>query len=123
MTDLSIDGFENKKLIVIGGSSGMGRKAAEDVVKGGGSAVIVGRKQATVDETVAALTSYGRAWGITANLADRGQTVIVYTPDKGSASAEKLSLLSSWAAPAALGREVIVDGGSAEPDGRETATS
>ena len=30
---------------------------------------------------------------------DRGQTVIVYTPDKGSASAEKLSLLSSWAAP------------------------
>jgi NAD(P)-dependent dehydrogenase (short-subunit alcohol dehydrogenase family) len=77
MTDITIDGFANKKLIVIGGSSGMGRKAAEDVVKGGGSAVIVGRKQAAVDETVAALTSYGRAWGITANLADRGQIPMV----------------------------------------------
>jgi NAD(P)-dependent dehydrogenase (short-subunit alcohol dehydrogenase family) len=43
------------------------------VVAGGGSAVIVGRDQARVDETVAGLGKQGQAWGITANLADRGE--------------------------------------------------
>src|SRR3954447_16580789 len=63
--------FEGRKLIVVGGSSGMGRQSAEDVVAAGGSAVIVGRQQARVDETVAALSRNGKAWGITADLADR----------------------------------------------------
>ena len=31
---------------------------------------------------------------------DRGQTVVVYTVDTGSASEENLSLLGSWTAPA-----------------------
>jgi NAD(P)-dependent dehydrogenase (short-subunit alcohol dehydrogenase family) len=35
--------FENKKVIVIGGSDGMGRQVAIDVVEHGGSAVIIGR--------------------------------------------------------------------------------
>ena len=35
--------FEGRKLIAVGGSSGMGRQTAEDVVAAGGSAVIVGR--------------------------------------------------------------------------------
>jgi NAD(P)-dependent dehydrogenase (short-subunit alcohol dehydrogenase family) len=69
--------FEGQKLVVIGGSSGMGRDVAADVVAGGGTAVIVGRKQAGVDETVAALSSDGKAYGIVADLADRLQVTRV----------------------------------------------
>jgi NAD(P)-dependent dehydrogenase (short-subunit alcohol dehydrogenase family) len=64
--------FDGRKLVVIGGSSGMGRQTAVDVVAQGASAVIVGRNQAKVDETVAGLGN-GKAWGITADLADRDQ--------------------------------------------------
>lgn len=66
-------GFEDRKLVVVGGSSGMGRDTAANIVAGGGSAVIIGRDQARVDETVAELAKQGPAWGITADLADRAQ--------------------------------------------------
>jgi NAD(P)-dependent dehydrogenase (short-subunit alcohol dehydrogenase family) len=65
--------FEGRKLVVVGGSSGMGKETAHDVVDGGGSAVIIGRDQVRVDETVAELSKRGEAWGITADLADRAQ--------------------------------------------------
>ncbi|MGY4646327.1 NAD(P)-dependent dehydrogenase (short-subunit alcohol dehydrogenase family) [Mycobacterium sp. URHB0021] len=48
--------FEGKKVVVVGGSAGMGRQAAVDVVDSGGSAVIVGRSKDRVDQTVAELT-------------------------------------------------------------------
>ena len=64
--------FEAKKVVVVGGSAGMGRQVAVDVVEHGGSAVIVGRSKGRVDETVAELASRGgEAWGITAELTDR----------------------------------------------------
>jgi NAD(P)-dependent dehydrogenase (short-subunit alcohol dehydrogenase family) len=64
--------FEGKKVVVTGGSAGMGRQVALDVVDQGGSAVIVGRSKVRVDDTVAALTSRGgAAWGIDAELTDR----------------------------------------------------
>ena len=44
-----IHSFEGRKLIVVGGSSGMGRQTAADVVAGGGSAVIVGRNPDRVE--------------------------------------------------------------------------
>ena len=69
--------FEGQKLVVVGGSSGFGRDTAADVVAGGGSAVIIGREQARVDETVAALSKNGPAYGITADLADRMQVARV----------------------------------------------
>jgi NAD(P)-dependent dehydrogenase (short-subunit alcohol dehydrogenase family) len=65
--------FAGQKLVVVGGSSGMGRQTAEDVVTAGGTAVIVGDNPAKVDDTVAALSKDGKAWGITADLADRDQ--------------------------------------------------
>jgi NAD(P)-dependent dehydrogenase (short-subunit alcohol dehydrogenase family) len=71
------NGFKDRKLVVIGGSSGMGRETAADVVAGGGSAVIVGRDQGRVDETVSELNKQGTAWGITADLADRTQVEAV----------------------------------------------
>ena len=69
--------FTGRKLVVVGGSSGIGRDTAADVVAGGGSAVIIGREQARVDETVAALSKDGPAYGITADLADRMQVARV----------------------------------------------
>jgi NAD(P)-dependent dehydrogenase (short-subunit alcohol dehydrogenase family) len=65
--------FAGQKLVVVGGSSGMGRQTAEDVVAAGGSAVIIGQDQARVEDTVQALAKDGKADGITADLADRDQ--------------------------------------------------
>jgi NAD(P)-dependent dehydrogenase (short-subunit alcohol dehydrogenase family) len=70
--------FADKKVIVVGGSAGMGRQVAIDVVDHGGSAVIVGHSQARVDDTVADLTSRrGQAWGIAADLTDRAAVASV----------------------------------------------
>jgi len=65
--------FAGQKLVVVGGSSGMGRQTAEDVVAAGGSAVIIGDDHGKVDDTVTALAKDGEAYGITADLADRAQ--------------------------------------------------
>jgi NAD(P)-dependent dehydrogenase (short-subunit alcohol dehydrogenase family) len=65
--------FAGQKLVVVGGSSGMGRQTATDVVAAGGSAVIIGQDPAKVDDTVQALSNEGTAHGITADLADREQ--------------------------------------------------
>ena len=49
---MAVPVFAGRKLVVVGGSSGMGRQAAADVVAAGGSAVIIGDGQDKVDETV-----------------------------------------------------------------------
>jgi NAD(P)-dependent dehydrogenase (short-subunit alcohol dehydrogenase family) len=65
-------GFDGKKIVVVGGSAGMGRQVALDVIDRGGSAVIIGRSKARVDDTVAELTDRrGQGWGIAAELTDR----------------------------------------------------
>ncbi|WP_409435795.1 SDR family NAD(P)-dependent oxidoreductase [Mycobacterium sp. SMC-14] len=64
--------FSAKKVIVVGGSAGIGRQVATDVVDHGGSAVIVGHAKSRVEDTVAELTGRGgQAWGIVAELTDR----------------------------------------------------
>ena len=70
---MAVPVFAGQKLVVVGGSSGMGRQTAEDVVAAGGSAVIIGQDPAKVDDTVQTLATGGKAYGITADLADRGQ--------------------------------------------------
>ncbi len=65
--------FSGQKLVVVGGSSGMGRQTASDVVAAGGNAVIIGQDPGKVDDTVKTLAKDGRAYGITADLADREQ--------------------------------------------------
>jgi len=65
--------FAGQKLVVVGGSSGMGRQTAADVVAAGGSAVIIGQEPGPVEDTVQALAKDGQAVGITANLTDRMQ--------------------------------------------------
>jgi NAD(P)-dependent dehydrogenase (short-subunit alcohol dehydrogenase family) len=65
--------FARQKLVVVGGSSGMGRQTAADVVAAGGSAVIIGEDAGKVEDTVQDLAKEGSAWGITADLTDREQ--------------------------------------------------
>ena len=65
--------FAGQKLVVVGGSSGMGRQTAADVVAAGGSAVIIGQDPRKVDDTVQTLAKDGSVYGITADLADRKQ--------------------------------------------------
>jgi NAD(P)-dependent dehydrogenase (short-subunit alcohol dehydrogenase family) len=65
--------FSGQKLVVVGGSSGMGRQTAADVVAAGGAAVIIGQDPGKVDDTVKTLAMDGKAYGITADLADREQ--------------------------------------------------
>jgi short chain dehydrogenase len=63
--------FEAKKVIVVGGSAGMGRQIRVDVVEHRANAVIIGRSKNRVGDTVAELASrQGEAWGIAAKLAD-----------------------------------------------------
>src|SRR5262245_61770942 len=65
--------FAGEKLVVVGGSSGMGRQTAADVVAAGGSAVVIGQDSDKVDDTIKMLAEDGQAYGITADLADREQ--------------------------------------------------
>lgn len=63
--------FAGKKVIVIGGSAGMGRQVAIEVVNEGGSAVVVGRSADRVADTVSTLGGGDRAIGLTTELTDR----------------------------------------------------
>ncbi|MEV0074639.1 SDR family oxidoreductase [Amycolatopsis sp. NPDC050768] len=65
--------FDGHKVVVVGGSSGMGLATAHQVVAGGGTAVITGRDSERVRTAVDALSQKGKAWGITAELTDRDQ--------------------------------------------------
>jgi NAD(P)-dependent dehydrogenase (short-subunit alcohol dehydrogenase family) len=67
--------FEGRKLVAIGGASGMGFNAAERVIAQGGSAVIVGRAGRKLDDAVASLSRSGSAWALEADLGDWGQVV------------------------------------------------
>jgi len=74
-TDLSMAmrGFAGQTLLVVGGSSGIGRQIAGDVVAAGGSAVIIGQHADRVKDTVQTLAKDGSVYGITADLTDRMQ--------------------------------------------------
>ncbi len=69
--------FAGRKVIIIGGSSGMGFATAQQVLAGGGSAVITGRNPDKLRAAVEALTQNGKAWGIAAELTDRLQVPAV----------------------------------------------
>ena len=81
--------FTGQKLVVVGGSSGMGRQTAADVVAAGGSAVIIGQDPGKVEDTVQALAKDGPAAGISADLTDRMQAERVCR----QLAAEHLSLI------------------------------
>jgi NAD(P)-dependent dehydrogenase (short-subunit alcohol dehydrogenase family) len=63
--------FTGKKLIVIGGTSGMGLETAGTVAQRGGEVFITGRRENKVLEAVKLLSRYGRASGVAADITDR----------------------------------------------------
>ncbi|NLR74292.1 SDR family NAD(P)-dependent oxidoreductase [Leeia aquatica] len=60
--------FEGKKLLVVGGSSGMGLETARLVMQQGGSAVIVGSQADKVEAARQKLAPLGQVWALTADL-------------------------------------------------------
>ncbi|MFF4597340.1 SDR family NAD(P)-dependent oxidoreductase [Amycolatopsis sp. NPDC001319] len=69
--------FEGRKVVIVGGSSGMGLATAQQVLAGGGSAVITGRNAEKLGTAVETLSQQGKAWGIVAELTDRSQVPAV----------------------------------------------
>jgi NAD(P)-dependent dehydrogenase (short-subunit alcohol dehydrogenase family) len=63
-------GLQGAAVCVQGGSTGMGRAAAECFARDGARVVVLAREPAGIDETVAALTRLGSpdAWGLTIDL-------------------------------------------------------
>lgn len=67
--------FEGQKLIVVGGSSGIGKAVAQLVLELGGKVVVIGRR---VDKTIAAtkeLTSYGPVLGDAADVTSKAERI------------------------------------------------
>ncbi|MGF1569184.1 MAG: SDR family NAD(P)-dependent oxidoreductase [Nodosilinea sp.] len=62
--------FAGQTLIVIGGSSGIGKAAAEAVLKQGSKAVLVGKRGDRLDAAVAELSQFGAVTGERANIAN-----------------------------------------------------
>ena len=66
--------FAGQKIIVVGGTSGMGKAVAKLILKSGGSAVIIGSRQSKLDDAVNELSNYGTVFGELANISDVEQT-------------------------------------------------
>ncbi|MBE8472150.1 SDR family NAD(P)-dependent oxidoreductase [Streptomyces justiciae] len=69
MSSTTLD-FTGRKVIVIGGTSGIGHAVARHVLDAGGTAVVTGRSQAGADEAAAALAAHGKTVGLAADLTD-----------------------------------------------------
>jgi NAD(P)-dependent dehydrogenase (short-subunit alcohol dehydrogenase family) len=65
--------FKGKKLLVVGGTSGIGLAVARQVMKGGGMAVVTGQRPDKAQAALAELSGLGRAWAITRNLGDASE--------------------------------------------------
>lgn len=74
--------FKGKKLLVVGGTSGMGLETARMVLTEGGSAVIVGRRPEKAEEARKALAALGPVAEITADLSsDEGVAALIEVID------------------------------------------
>ncbi|MET3823939.1 NAD(P)-dependent dehydrogenase (short-subunit alcohol dehydrogenase family) [Burkholderia sp. PvR073] len=62
--------FNGRKLLVVGGTSGMGLQTARTILAAGGSAVIVGNRPAKTEEARKELASLGDVHALTADLSD-----------------------------------------------------
>lgn len=75
--------FNGKKLLVVGGTSGMGLETARMVLSQGGSAVIVGHRPEKTEEACKELSALGTVASITADLSSReGLDALLRTIDE-----------------------------------------
>ncbi len=75
--------FEGKKLLVVGGTSGMGLQTARMILADGGSAVIVGHRADKTEEARKDLESLGQVWALTADLtSEAGVAELLKTLDE-----------------------------------------
>lgn len=68
-----VQAFAGQKIIVIGGTSGMGKAVARIVLEQGGTAVITGSRRPKAEAAVKELSQYGKVSGLAANLANLAQ--------------------------------------------------
>lgn len=75
--------FQGKKLLVVGGTSGMGLETAREVLAEGGSAVILGHRPDKAEAARKELAALGRVEALTADLAsDEGLAALLETLDE-----------------------------------------
>ncbi len=75
--------FKDKKLLVVGGTSGIGLETARMVLADGGSAVIVGSRPEKTEDARKELAALGEVWALTADLAsDEGVATLLKTIDE-----------------------------------------
>jgi NAD(P)-dependent dehydrogenase (short-subunit alcohol dehydrogenase family) len=65
--------FQGQKLIVVGGTSGIGKAVAQIVLDHGGKAVLIGRREVKTKEAAAELTRYGPVFGEMANITNSAE--------------------------------------------------
>lgn len=83
--------FAGKKLLVVGGTSGMGLETARLVLAQGGSAVITGSRPEKTEAAAAELAPLGKVWGVTADLSsDAGLAALRKTVDTEHADVDLL---------------------------------
>ncbi|MEU1515575.1 SDR family oxidoreductase [Streptomyces sp. NPDC005811] len=69
MTGTTLD-LSGQKVVVLGGTSGIGYAVARHVLDADGTAVVTGRTQAGAERAAAALSAHGEAVGLAGDLAD-----------------------------------------------------
>ena len=75
--------FKGKKLLVVGGTSGMGFETARKVLASGGSVVIVGHRPDKTEEARAELAALGQVAALTADLtSDEGVAALLKAIDE-----------------------------------------
>ncbi|MGE8064578.1 SDR family NAD(P)-dependent oxidoreductase [Pseudomonas sp. NPDC089569] len=83
--------FEGKKLLVVGGTSGMGLESARLVLAEGGSAVIVGNRPEKTEEARKALSNLGQVTALIADLTSEvGLANLIKTLDEQHADIDLL---------------------------------
>jgi NAD(P)-dependent dehydrogenase (short-subunit alcohol dehydrogenase family) len=83
--------FTGKKLLVIGGTSGIGLQTAHKVVAKGGSALIVGSRPDKTEEARKALAALGNVHALNANISsDEGLAALLKSIDENHADIDLL---------------------------------
>ncbi|QGZ63204.1 SDR family NAD(P)-dependent oxidoreductase [Paraburkholderia acidisoli] len=83
--------FKGRKLLVVGGTSGMGLETAREVLAEGGSVVIVGNRAEKAEAARKELAALGQVWALTADLAsDAGLAALLEAIDAQHADIDLL---------------------------------